>query len=119
MPELLISVAGPPDSSDRRERIRLADELRDELLRINVGDVQHPRAKVAPGTKGTAIEWAELIVSGIGSLPPIIEVIRSWLRRNQGSTVTLRIDGDELTMSDASSDERDKVLTAFLRRHGQ
>jgi Effector Associated Constant Component 1 len=117
MTELRIHVLGDP-SSDYGERARLAGELRDELSAADTAGVTHPEKPRSAGTKGTALEWAELLVSVAGAIPPIVGVIQSWLSRNPGTSVTVRIDDDELSLTHASDDERRELLEAWLRRHG-
>jgi Effector Associated Constant Component 1 len=115
MTEMLLTVVG---GDTEAERARLTDELREDLLELDVRDVRRPEGSPPQRAKGDALEWAQLAVSMIGALPPLIAVVQSWLRRNPGSTVTVSIDGDELTMSDTSTAERREIADAWLRRHG-
>ena|ERR1700754_685760 len=117
MTELRINVLGDP-SSDYGERARLAGELRDVLNAADTASVTHPEKPSPAGAKGTALEWAELVVGIAGAIPPILGVIQSWLGRNPDTSVTVRIDDDELSLTHASDDERRQLVEAWLRRHG-
>lgn len=55
MTQLVINVVGQSDSDDVDERVRLADELREELLELDIDDVRRPQADVVAGAKGSAL----------------------------------------------------------------
>jgi len=117
MTELRLHLAGYADS-DAEERAALAGVLRQELLRLDVDDVSHPAADAPPaGAKGSALEWAQLVVTFAGSLPPLIAVVRSWLDRHQGAALTLDYGDESITIPDASPEERAALLDDWLRRH--
>jgi Effector Associated Constant Component 1 len=117
MTELRLQIDGYDDSDDR-ERAELTARLRSELLRANVEQVRRPDAPGLDGAKGSALEWAQLIVTLAGSLPPLLGTISSWVNRHPGVSLTATIDGDSVTLSDATPEERREVLDAWLKRHG-
>ena len=117
MAELHLKVEGYEDSDDR-ERAELAARLGAELRRADVEHVRHPEGAAEDGQKGTALEWAELVVTLGGSLPSLIGVLRGWLGRHPGSSISVTIDGDTVTLSDPTREERREVLDAWLERHG-
>jgi hypothetical protein len=116
MTEVRLHVVGYPDSDDV-ERADLATRLRADLLAHDV-DAAHPQAYAPPGAKGTAFEWAELAVSLAGSVPGMVTALQSWASRHPRATVSLEIEGDTLTLDDASPAERRRLLETFLARHG-
>jgi len=71
MAQLRVQVQGLPDSDDE-ERAELASRLRDEMLQQGVEEVAHPEVPAPEGAKGTAIEWAELVVGLAGTLGPLL-----------------------------------------------
>jgi hypothetical protein len=117
MAELRVHVAGYPDS-DREERADLAWRFREELRDQGIDDVSHPSSSPPPGAKGVGLEWAELVVSLAGTMPPLIMALRGWLGRHPGVAVTLEIDGDRLILDKASPTEQRRLVEAFLDRHG-
>jgi hypothetical protein len=105
------------EDSDAEERAELAAQLASELNAL--GAVRHPPAPDPPGgTKGTALEWASLVVTLAGALPALVGAIQSWLdRRGRRTSVTLRLGDDEITLDSASDAEQRALLRAFLARH--
>lgn len=116
MSEVRLHVAGLPDS-DEEERADLAWALREEIF-PGVEDVSHPSVRPPPGAKGGALEWAQLLVTMAGTLPPLIMAVQGWLGRHRGAAVTVEIDGDTLTLGEASDAEQRRLVEAFLARHG-
>ena len=115
MTEVLVHVVGYPDS-DEEERADLASRLRDEIREHGIDDVSHPPAPPPPGSKGGAVEWAQLVITFAGTLPPLVMAIQGWLGRHPDAAVTLEIGGDRLTLDEASPADR-QLLEAFLGRH--
>jgi hypothetical protein len=74
---------------------------------------------VAPiGSKGAGLEWAQLVVSLAGSMPAMVAALQGWLGRHHGATVSLEIDGDKLTLGDASEADQRRLVETFFARHG-
>jgi Effector Associated Constant Component 1 len=117
MTEVLLQVSGYPDSDDE-ERADLAWRLREEIRDHGIDDVSHPTVRPPPGSKGGALEWAQLVVSMAGTLPPLVMAIQGWLGRHPSAEVTVEIGGDRLTLDQASPADRQRLLEAFLARHG-
>lgn len=117
MTQLRVQVQGLPDSDDE-ERAELTSRLRDEMLEQGVDDVAHPDARAPDGAKGGALEWAQLVVGLAGSLGPLLSAMRGWLGRHPDAGITLEIDGDKLTLDKASPADRERLVEAFLARHG-
>ena len=117
MTEVRLHVAGYADS-DAEERADLAAGLHEELAGNVADDVSHPSIRPPPGAKGGALEWAQLLITMAGTLPPLIMAVQGWLGRHRGAAVTLEIDGDTLTLGEASDAEQRRLVETFLRRHG-
>jgi hypothetical protein len=117
MAELHVHVAGYPDSDDE-ERAELAWRLREEIREHGIDDVSQPAVRPPPGAKGGALEWAQLVVTFAGTVPPLVMAIQGWLGRHPRAAVTLEIGGDRLTLDEASPDDRRRLVEAFLARHG-
>jgi hypothetical protein len=117
MTELRVHVVGYADS-DQQERAELAWNLQQELQELDVGDVSRPRAERPLGAKGSALEWAQLVVTFAGSLPALVAGLRAWLGRHSRASITLEIDGDRLTLDDPSASERSELIATWIARHG-
>jgi hypothetical protein len=117
MAQLLVQVQGLPDSDDE-ERAELASRLREEMIEQGVEEVSHPDARAPEGAKGAALEWAQLIVGFAGTMGPLLSALRGWLGRHPDAGITLEIDGDTLTLDKASPADRQRLVEAFLARHG-
>jgi len=117
MAQLRVQVQGLPDSDDE-ERAELASRLRDEMLDQGVEEVAHPELRAPDGAKGAAFEWAQLVVGVAGSLGPLLAALRGWIGRHPDAGITLEIDGDKITLDKASPADRQRLVEAFLARHG-
>jgi membrane-associated two-gene conflict system component 1 (EACC1) len=115
MTDVRVHVGGYPDSDDE-ERADLASRLRADLQAHDL-EVARPEAPAPPGAKGGAFEWAELVVSVAGSVQGMTAGMQGWLGRHKGATVSLEIDGDKLTLQDASPADQRRLLETFLARH--
>jgi hypothetical protein len=116
MTDVLVSVEGYPDSDDE-ERADLTARLRDDLLAHDL-DVAHPTADAPAGAKGAGLEWAQLVVGMAGTIGPMLTALRAWLGRHPRAAVTLEIDGDTLTLAEASPEQQQQLVETFLSRHG-
>jgi hypothetical protein len=116
MTDVRVHVAGYPDSDDE-ERADLATRLRADLLAHEV-DVSHADAEAPPGSKGAGLEWAELVVTLGGTMPAMIAALQGWRGRHPSAGVSLEIDGDTLTLDEASPAEQRRLVETFLARHG-
>lgn len=118
MREIRLSVLGLADSDDA-ERARMTRELEHQLHRRGVAHVGHPAAVAPPGAKGAALEWAQLILGFTGSLPALLGYLRSWQKEQGEPSITVAIDGDEITLAEPSTEERSALVDAWLARHGR
>jgi hypothetical protein len=114
--ELRVQVQGLPDSDDE-ERVELASRLRAEMVEQGVEDVAHPQAQAPEGAKGATLEWAQLVVGLAGSIGPLLAALRGWIGRHPDAAITLEIDGDTLTLEQASPADRQRLVEVFLARH--
>lgn len=113
---------GGYDDSDSQERRRLGGDLANALEAV--AEVR-PREGVAPAPAKSAgaIEWAELVVTLVGTLPVVMQTIQSWLGRRGGlspdrrASVTVKIGEDEITVNSEWNAEQQELVRAFLERH--
>lgn len=107
-----------PFDADRRVR-----QLRSEIARLDVESVSFaPAGPAPPGVKGAdAVTVGAILValsaSG-GVVTTLIDTLRDWLgRQSARHRVSVTIDDDTIELERASSEERQKLLDAFIRRH--
>jgi Effector Associated Constant Component 1 len=104
---------------------RVAASLREDLLAFGVVGADNPPAKEPPppGARGSALEWAQLVVTLAGSLPALAGFVRGWVRDHRGVgdhrdvRVRIEIDGDAIELDGATDAESRQLLEAFLARH--
>jgi hypothetical protein len=114
--EVRLQILGAEDS-DAAERAELTRRLKQDLRRLDA-DVRHPAAQAPEGAKGQALEWAQVVVTLTGALPPLIAVLRSFSKRNRGCAMTLEADGDTLRLEGGDDEERARLADAWLARRG-
>jgi hypothetical protein len=120
--QLTLNLDAGPDT-DTEELAELTQQLRGELLELNVEAVDLARAGEAPerAKAGDPIAWGELLVtlaaSG-GALVTLIGTLQSWLTHHERRSVTLEIDGDKLEVTGISSEEQQRLINTWLSRHG-
>jgi hypothetical protein len=120
--ELELSVdAGPGADEDELER--LARNLRTELLELDVETVEPAAAGPAPDD-ARAVEALLLgaLVVKVGrsseALSSLVHTVRGWLG-DSDRRVRIELDGDVLEVSGVSSEERQRLVDAWIERHGR
>ena len=108
--------------ADARDTARLGQQLRSELLRLDVDTVRPMAcADVPPDAKGGAVDWGTLLVtlSGAGGVfTSVIALARGWLTRHSAArAIKLTIDGDAIELGQASEREREELIAAWIHRH--
>jgi hypothetical protein len=60
----------------------------------------------------------QLVVSAAGIvIPAVVSTVQSWLKRNEGRSVTLEIGTDKLQVAGVSSKQQDELIKSFVSRH--
>ncbi|QQC90525.1 effector-associated constant component EACC1 [Streptomyces alfalfae] len=76
-----------------------------------------------PGTRSSgAVELGALVIGLGGSgalLPVLVGLVRDWLDRRRSGTIRIKIGDDEIELTTASDEMRQRALEEFLRRHGE
>ena len=113
---------GGYDDSDLQERAKLGGELANVLGAV--AEVRPAEGVAPPHAKSAgAIEWAQLVVTLVGTLPVVMQAIQSWLERRGGLTddrrasVTVKLGDDEITVDSEWTVEQQELVRAFLERH--
>ncbi len=116
--EVVVRVDAGPDG-DEEEVAELALRLRDELREVDGASARLSRDAPAPtGAKGDAVEWGTLLVGVVssGALTALVTTASSWLGRQRGGSVRVRIGDDELELTGATSEEQRRLVDAWLAR---
>lgn len=97
----------------------MTSTLRADVLAFGAVSAEHPQAAEAapPGARGSALEWAQLVVTLAGNLPALAMFIRGWARDNRRARVRLEVDGDVIELDGASDPQSRQLLDQFLARH--
>ncbi len=118
--ELLVD-AGPGADEDELER--LARSLRAELLELDVDAVEPVAAGPAP-EDARAVEALMLgaLVVRLGrnseALSSLVRTVRGWLGDGE-SKVRIELDGDVLELTGTSTEERQRLIDAWIDRHAR
>src|SRR3954464_15994430 len=115
--ELAVEGDMPAEESDE-----LTGNLRQELLELDVDAVDRRRAEAPPpGARDAAsAELGSLLVTlGPTALEGLGETIRAWLSRDRGRRARLQLGDDVLELSDASREQQERLVAAFLARNGE
>lgn len=116
MTNVFVNIAGYPDG-DPDEVAELAWRLQEHLRAADVGDVARVLADAPVGAKGAFVAWDQLVVTPLGGLNGLVEVIIAWMDRHSGAVVSLEIDGDSLALQEGSPETSKPLLDAFINRH--
>ena len=117
--ELALQIDAGPDADDE-ELAQLALRLRAELDGVDDASVRLARSGTPePGAKsGEAVEWGTLLVSTVtsGALTAVVRMANSWVSRQRGGAISVRIGADELVLTGASTEDQRRVVEDWLAR---
>jgi len=107
------------DKVDDEELDQLTRQLRDEIAGMEVEKVALAPGEVVPqGAKGGPITIGSLIVSlaSAGVFTGLINLLKSWVHRRQGRTVTVKakVHGQELELSYVPERTSPKEMSRFV-----
>jgi hypothetical protein len=110
-----------PDS-DLETRDLLMLDLRQELIQLDVESVSTvPVGPAPPGSKGLDMAAAAALLvqvqGSISALTVLVSAIRVWLQRGQdpGASVKVTIGEQTLELSNATSEQQERLVQEFLR----
>jgi hypothetical protein len=117
--ELVLRVDAGPGADDG-ELAELAFRLRDDLQQLDDLSVRlAPGESPDPGAKaGDPVEWGSLVVSAMtsGAVAAVLKTAHVWLLQRRGTSLSVRVGGDELVLTAASGDEQRRVIEDWLAR---
>jgi hypothetical protein len=113
----IVITIDPGPGLDPEETERQATELRNELLRLDVDEVEHVSAGEAPeGTRAIElIALGSLLVKfGPDVINAVAGTLQAWLGRESRRKITVHLGDKEITLDNASDEERRKLIDAFV-----
>jgi len=113
--------AGP--GADEEELERLARSLRAELLQLDVDAVEPAATGPAPdGARAVEALMVGALVIRLAreseSLASVVRTVRGWLGGDTDRRVRIELDGDVLELTGSSDEERQRIVDAWIERHG-
>jgi hypothetical protein len=108
--------------ADPDESERLGRQLRTDLAQLDVEAVKPATVTEVPdGAKGNPVDWGTLLVTfsvGGGVFTSMIAVARDWLtRHSRAERIKMTIDNDTIELDRASTQEREQLISTWVRRH--
>lgn len=110
-------------ATDGEARERLLRGLRRELAELEIEGMR----SVLDGSAPTGAKAADPVTIGAivvamsasgGVLPAVVATIRDWLGRHADRhRIAVTIDGDTIELANASTEQRQELVEAFVRRH--
>jgi hypothetical protein len=119
--QVRLVIDASPDT-DLEELASLTQQLRAELLDLDVEEVEVPRTEVtADHTKaGDVFTWGTILVSlggAIDLLPAVVGLVQNWLARRQQHSVTMEINGNKIELTGVSSDQVQQFVDLWMARY--
>jgi hypothetical protein len=116
-----VQIDGSGDAAEE-ELAQLSRRLRAELLDLDVNSVEPARAGPAPdGSKG--LELAALggllvrFAGGRALLQAVVDVVQSWLKRQDARSVKLTLDGDPIEVTGVTAADQSRLIELWIARH--
>jgi len=116
--DLIVRVDAPVDG-DREGDDEALRRLRVELLELDIADAGLvPEDEIPPGAKSlSAIAGGLGVKLAVDALAAVVRRMWDWATRN-GRTVEVTIDGDTLKLTGATAEQQERLVAAWLARHG-
>ncbi|MEO6082433.1 MAG: hypothetical protein ABIQ18_04935 [Umezawaea sp.] len=121
----VVKLALTEEGADAERLDQVTGFLRQELRELDVEDVTPLPAGEAPeGTRGIDVAAIGGLLVTLGqstqAVQTILMTVRAWLGRGGAAhrSVRVEIGGDVLELTDASTEDQDKLVDLFLRKHG-
>lgn len=104
-------------NEDKEDLARLTQQLRQDLLELNVQSVSPVRSSAAPaGAKGDPLSLGALAVTlAPVALTAMTNLLQSWLSRHERASVTLEAEGKKLVITGSPSPDQQRMIDNFIR----
>ena len=117
--QLTIDIAVDQDS-DETELGRTSQQLRQDLLRLDVDNVVRAPAAQAPlSAKGGETGISNILILTLSNstvLVAIVGTLGAWIKRRGGRRVRVRLGTNEIEIDNASAEEQAKLIESWINR---
>jgi hypothetical protein len=117
--QLTIEIAVDQDS-DETELGRTSQQLRQDLLRLDVDNVVRAPAAQAPrSAKGGETGISNILILTLSNstvLVAIVGTLGAWIKRRGGRRVRVRLGTNEIEIDNASAEEQAKLIESWINR---
>ncbi|MGW0206124.1 hypothetical protein ACWDZ8_09980 [Streptomyces sp. NPDC003233] len=118
--ELVLDTGDDGDAEYTEQQLQ---SLLAEVSQLDLASIERPSSPLPPpGSRSTgALELGKLVIGlgGTGALlPALVGLAQDWLNRRSAS-LRIKIGDDEIELTSASDEMRQRALEEFLRRHGE
>lgn len=105
--------------ADAEETAQLSQQLRQDILQLDVDSADFDRSGVAPaGAKGDPITLGALAITlAPGLITSLFNLLQSWLTRHEKSSVTIELGKDKIVFTGNPSKEERQLIETVLARH--
>jgi hypothetical protein len=112
------------EESDAEELDQLTQTLQQQLLELDVESVERPTvADAPPGSRAVDVAAVGMLIVTLAKTAPalasVVGTIRSWLSGARGRSITIKVGDDSLVVTGASSEDHERLISAFIARHGR
>jgi hypothetical protein len=112
---------GPGPGGDAEELDQLTRGLRAELLELDLDGIDlAPAGNLPTGAKsGAGVEVGSLLVrlSDSAVLVALVRLLKSWIGRGSGRSVSVQFGEDKITVGRASDEEVAQLIGSWINRH--
>ena len=106
------------DDADDAHLSQLAQQLRAQLLELDVDAVESLPSETAPEGGGKFVDVVVvgglLVRFGPGVASAVTSAVRTWVGRDADRSVTMKIGDREITLEAATADQQEKLVEAML-----
>jgi hypothetical protein len=110
------------DDADADELDAATARVRADLLDLDVDRVDRVVAEAPAGARSGEVaalgELLLLLARNSEAIASVVGSLRAWLGRDAARSVKLVIDGDSLEVTGISSAEQERLISAWVARHG-
>jgi hypothetical protein len=118
--EIETDIAG----ADAAELDRASARLRQELLLLDIDDVRRVHEGAPPpGARAVDIVALGALLVNLGptagALNSVLHALKDWVGRSSDRKVVIKIDDDQIELSNATAEQQQVLINSFLSRHPQ
>jgi len=117
--ELRLDLDIEPDA-EAVELDEATEQLREELLALNVDAVERPRGEPPPpGARAVEVALLGTLLVSVGreTVGALVRTIEAWVARRSSRTVKVTLGEDSIEVSNVSDADQRRLIEAFVARH--